>query len=170
MFSNKENTMSNFTFSSEDFKTVHNALCELRSVCERMESVINPDLYNRLTKARDDLSTGLENVYEQDSTAFDSKSNHFCSVQEQLGLSAVWSIYEVTDLNDRHSFPDATQIHYKNHWGQPVTKDVVGATWAALYVAGDAAIRDSGDDHHVFIEHFESSQTDPSVLIMRTGS
>ena len=162
--------MSNFTFSAEDFKTVHNALCELRSVRERLEGVLNPDLYNRLAKAHDDLYRGLENVYEQESTAFDSKSEHYTSVQENLGLSAIWSIYEVANLNDRHPFHGATKVHYKDHWGQPVTKDVVGATWAALYVAGNAAIRDSGDNHHVFIEHFEPSETDSSILIMQTGS
>jgi len=162
--------MSNFTFSSEDFKTVHNALCDLRSACESLDGVLNPDLYNRLTKARDDLYRGLENVYEQESTAFDSKSEHYTRVQEDLGLSAIWSIYEAGNLNDRHPFFGATKVHYKDHWGQPVTKDIVGATWAALYVAGNAAIRDSGDNHHVFIEHFEPSKTDSSILIMQTGS
>ena len=162
--------MSDFTFSAEDFKTVHNALCDLRSVCDRLDGVLNPDLYSKLTKARDDLSKGLENVYGQDSTAFESKSDHFSSVQEELGLSAIWSIYEVANLSDRHPFFGATKVHYKDHWGEPVTKDIVGATWAALYVAGSAAIRDSGDDHHVFIEHFEPSKADPSVLIMQTGS
>jgi hypothetical protein len=162
--------MSNFTFSSEDFKTVHNALCEVRSVCERLEGVMNPELYNKLVKARNDLSRGLNNVYEQESTAFESKSDHFTSVQEELGLSAIWSIYEVDNLNDRHPFFGATKVHYKDHWGKPVTKDIVGATWAALYVAGNAAIRDSGDSHHVFIEQFEPSKTDSNVLIMQTGS
>lgn len=162
--------MSDFTFSAEDFKTVHNALCELRSVCDRLDGVLNPDLYNRLNKARDDLSKGLENVYEQDSLAFESKSDHYTSVQEELGLSAIWSIYEVDNLSDRHPFHSATKVHYKDHWGKPITKDIVGATWAALYMAGSAAIRDSGDDHHVFIEHFEPSKADSSVLIMQTGS
>lgn len=162
--------MSNFTFTSDDFKTVHNALCELRSVCENLEGVLNPALYKKLIKARDDIRAGLNNVYEQESKSFDSKYDHYSSVKEDLGLSAVWSVYEVADLNERHPFEGATKVHYKDHWGKPVTKDIVGATWAALYVAGNAAIRDSGDDHHIFIEQFKPSKADASVLIMQTGS
>jgi len=162
--------MSNFTFTSEDFKNVHNALCDLRSVCDSLEGVLNPALFKKLIKARDGLRAGLNNVYEQESKSFSTKSDHYSAVQEQLGLSAIWSIYEVDNLNERHPFEGATKVHYKDHWGKPVTKEINGGTWAALYVAGNAAIRDSGDDHHVFIEQFAPSKTDATVLIMQTGS
>ena len=100
----------------------------------------------------------------------DEKFDHYDSVRNELGLTSTWSIYEVENLSERHPFQGATKVHYKNHWGKPVTKEIVGSTWSALYVAGNAAIRDSGDEHHTFIEQFVPSKTDAGVLLMTTGS
>lgn len=100
----------------------------------------------------------------------DEKYDHYDSVRNELGLTSIWSIFEVENLSDRHPFQDATKVHYKDHWGKPVTVEINGGTWAALYVAGNAAIRDSGDSHHVFIERFRPSKTDAGVLLMTTGS
>ena len=100
----------------------------------------------------------------------DAKFDHYDAVREELGLSSVWSIYEVENLSERHPFESATKVHYKDHWGKPVTKEINGLTWAALFVAGNAAIRDSGDAHHIYIEQFVPSKTDAGVLLMYTGS
>lgn len=158
------------TLSPADFTAVHNALCEIRSVYERMEGTVSETLTERLGTAIKNMEQGLMSAYAQDDLAFETKNEHYTTVAKELGLSAIWSIYEVDNLSDRHPFFGATKVHYKDHWGKPVTKDIVGATWAALYVAGNAAIRDSGDDHHVFIEDFRPSKEDSSVLILSTGS
>lgn len=160
----------NPTLTAAEFKAVHNALCDIRSIHERMVGVVDRDLTERLAAAIVDMEQGLMGAYAQDDQSFDTKSQHYSDVANELGLSAIWSIYEVDNLSDRHPFFGATKVHYKDHWGKPVTKDIVGATWAALYVAGNAAIRDSGDDHHVFIEDFRPSKEDASVLILSTGS
>ena len=160
----------NPTLTAGEFKTVHNALCEIRSIQEIMTGVVNPSITDRLNAAIKDMEQGLMGAYAQDNESFETKSKHYSEVADELGLRAVWSIYEVDNLSDRHPYFGAVKLHYKDHWGKPVTKDIVGATWAALYVAGNAAIRDSGDDHHIFIEDFKPSKEDSSVLIMQTGS
>ena len=161
----------NPTLTAEEFKTVHNGLCDLDSVIRQLEDVLKPELYAKLARGASEIRIGLASAYDQDDKSFSSKSRHFDEVKASLGLQhSEWSIFEVEDMSARHPFHGATKVHYKDHWGKPVTKDVVGATWAALYVAGNAAIRDSGDSHHVFIEHFEPSKADSSVLIMQTGS
>jgi hypothetical protein len=106
----------------------------------------------------------------QDQINFDSKFNHYDSVRSDLGLDTTWSVYEVDDLNDRHPYLSAVTLRYENHWGSPVEKSIVGATWAALFVAANACIRDSGDNHHTFIEQFSPSKSDASVLLLTTGS
>ena len=106
----------------------------------------------------------------QDQINFDSKFNHYDSVRSDLGLDTIWSVYEVDDLNDRHPYLSAVTLRYENHWGSPVEKSIVGATWAALFVAANACIRDSGDNHHTFIEQFSPSKSDASVLLLTTGS
>jgi hypothetical protein len=62
-------------------------------------------------------------------------------------------------------------VVYRNHWGKnPVSCSINGATWAALWVAANACIRDSGDDHHIFIEDFRPDPEDARTLLLSTGS
>lgn len=159
------------TLTAEEFKTVHNALCDLDSVCRNLEDILKPELYIKLVKARDNIRKGLAGAYEQDDRAFSKKSRHYEGIQSELGLRSIWSAYEVDDLGDRHPFEGADRVVYKNHWGEkPVQASINGLTWAALYVAADACIRDSGDNHHVFVEDFVVDKEDPRTLILQTGS
>lgn len=160
------------TLTAEEFKTVHNALWELDCVTRTLEDVLKPELYTKLARAASTIREGLAGAYEQDNQAFSRKSRHFDEVKAELGLrNSEWSIYEVDNMSDRHPFEGATKVVYKDHWGdEPVECTVNGATWAALFVAADACIRDSGDGHHAFIERFRPSKDDPKTLILSTGS
>jgi hypothetical protein len=163
--------METVTLRGQDFKTVHNTLCELRSIQERLTGVISNDLADRLHSVVKGFEHGLADAYQQDNAAFDAKHDHYNEVREQLGLTTIWSVYDVKNLNERHPFEGATEVLYKDHWGQrAISKPVVGSTWAALYVAANACIRDSGDDHHIFIEQFVADQPQPGVLRLTTGS
>ena len=104
-------------------------------------------------------------------TFTDEKFDYYNQVRDELGLSAVWSLYEVDNLSERHPYQGATTVVYKD-WN--TNKDVVvqinGLTWAALYVAANAAINNSTDEHHIFIEGFTQSSIDSTVLFLSTGS
>ena len=160
----------NPTLTAEEFKTIHNALCELDSVKQTLEDILSKDLYIKLAKAANDCREGLANAYEQDSMAFETKMAYFDRVREELGLSATWSMYEVDNLSERHPFEGATKVVYSAFGSGDQEVAINGSTWAALYVAGNALIRDSGDNHHVFIEHFKQSSVNPEILFMTTGS
>lgn len=156
------------TLTSEEFKQVHNGLCDLRNAIETLEGVLAPELYNRLVKAKAQITTGLVGAYDQDDRSFSSKSAHYESVRGDLGLSAAWSMYEVDDLNKSYPFEGVIKVVYRDHWGEkPVSCTIIGNTWAALYVAANACIRDSGDNHHVFIENFKQ---EGNALVLSTGS
>lgn len=106
-----------------------------------------------------------------DNKTFDERYDHYAAVAKDLRLKSVWSDYKVKDLNDPHPFRGVDRVVYADHWGRkPVSCAINGLTWAALYVAADACIRDSGDDHHVFIEQFRVRKDDPTALILSTGS
>jgi hypothetical protein len=160
------------TISAEEFKTIHNAVCNLDSICHQLEDILKPELYLKLVKARNGIRDGLAGAYEQDHEAFSRKSRHYDEVKADLGIkNSEWSIYEVDNMNDRHPYQGATVICYKNHWGEkPVSSAINGSTWAALWVAANAAIRDSSDEHHVYVEQFRQSQENPEVLYLSTGS
>ena len=161
----------NPTLTADEFKTIHNALCDLDHVKQTLEDILSKDLYIKLAKATSQIREGLANAYEQDNSAFEIKMDYFDRVREELGLSATWSMYEVDNLSERHPFEGATTVVYKD-WN--TNKDVVvqinGLTWAALYVAANAAINNSTDDHHSFIEGFTQSSIDPTILFLSTGS
>lgn len=144
------------TLKAEEFKTIHNTLWAMEY--QSMDA----------KTAAEKIREALSGAYAQESEAFSSKSDHFSSVKEDLGLRTIWSIYEVDDLNERYPFEGIATVTYKDHWGkETVVKPVNGLTYAALYVAADAAIRDSGDDHHVFIERFKQVG---DTLLLTTGS
>jgi len=103
-----------------------------------------------------------------DETTFDQQYKVYDQVRNDLGLTAIWSIYEVADLSKPHTYSGAKYVSYKDHWGKGiVTQAINGNTWADLYVAADRCIRDSGDVHHVFIEDFRKSG---NTLLLTTGS
>lgn len=158
----------NPTLTSDEFKTVHNGLCRLRSIIERLDGFLAPELYKQLVESKNEIRSGLSGAYAQDTLAFDKKYEHYRSVAEDLGLKATWSLFEVDNLNDRHPYEGVENLVYRDHWGsKAITVPINGSTWCALFVAANACIRDSGDIHHSFIEGF--TQED-NTLILSTGS
>lgn len=154
------------TLTADEFKDLHNALCELRYIRSDMEhSMVKID---RVEDVIARFEQALAGAYQQDNDAFSTKSDHYDEVRKGLGLTAIWSIYEVDNLSEPHPFGDVTTVTYETHWGpKPVVKGIAGRTWAALYTAANACIRDSGDDHHVFIEDFKVRG---DTLVLSTGS
>lgn len=160
--------METVTLRGEDFRTVHNTLCDLRSVQERLCGVVSNAVVDQLQNIIKGFEAGLKDAYEQDSSAFDRKMDHYSDIQSENKLRAIWSMFEVSDLRTPHPFTGATAVVYSDHWGPgPVRAPIEGALWVDLFRAADAAIRASGDDHHIFIEQLRPSGTD---LVLQTGS
>ena len=104
---------------------------------------------------------------------FDKKFDYYSSKRESLGLTSVWSIYEVDSLDAPHPFGDEVEVAYvkgRDHWGDKTVAVKAGKTWADLYVAADKCIRDSGDNHHIYIENFIPSSINSKILFLTTGS
>ena len=148
----------NPTLTAEEFATIHNTLWAMEY--DGMDS----------KTAAEKIREALAGAYEQENKAFDTKHEHYSQVKKELGLDAVWSIYEVDNLSERHPFEGATKVIYRAYGSGDQEVAINGSTWAALYVAGNALIRDSGDNHHVFIEQFKQSSINPEILFMTTGS
>ncbi len=163
--------METVILRAEDFKTVHNTLCELRGVEQMLNEVISDSLAAKLHSVIKGFEQGLANAYEQERALFNTKNDHYEAIKSQLDLRSIWSIYEVEDLNQPHPFGDALQIIYEDHWGDgPVVADITGPRWVDLYAAADAAIQCSGDRHHIFIEALNPVAGQPHQLKLTTGS
>lgn len=154
--------METVTLRGEDFKTIHNTLCDLRSLALRMEqSMIKVEEVERIISQ---FESGLEDAYAQDSESFDDKMDYYKAFADQNDLNSIWSVYElpVHGFLQPHPYPsDAFVVYGKGH------VPVLGPTWGDLYRAADCAIRNSGDFHHCFIEGFEVKGNE---LHMSTGS
>jgi len=163
---------TSISITLEDFKTIHNGLCDLRQVCDRLDGVLSNDIYQLLIRARDEIRRGMENAYQQEERDFVGKSRHYAQVRQELGTSdSEWSILTVSNMSDRHPFEGADRVVYQLHWGKkPVSASINGLSWAALWVAANRCIRDSGDSHHVYIERFTPDAEDPRTLVLSTGS
>lgn len=161
--------MQTVTLYSEDFRTVHNTLCELRSLQERVTGVISTELATKLHAIVQGFEAGLKNAYAQDEAEFDRRMDHYSDFKQANQLRTIWSMFEVGDLNEPHPYGQIRSIVYKDHWGpEAVEAAVEGTTWGDLYRAADQAIRSSGDDHHIFIESFQFVKSDQMRLT--TGS
>ena len=165
--------METVTLRSEDFRTVHNTLCELRSLQERVTGVISNELADQLHRVIRGFELGLENAYAQDNAAFESKMDYYSRFQSENGLRSIWSIYELPIhgfLSD-HPYTAAREICYRDHWGEgAVYETILGPTWADLYRAADRCIQRSGDGHHCFIESFQTVADQPHQIRLTTGS
>jgi hypothetical protein len=103
-------------------------------------------------------------------TFTDEKFAYYDQVRDELGLNAVWSIYEVDNLSQPHPYAGATKVIYRAYGAGDHEVAIEGNTWKSLFIAADKLIRDSGDGHHIYIEDFKQSSIDPSILFVTTGS
>lgn len=156
--------------SVEDIKNVHNAKCELMSVLRSMEGIIHPSLYARFESGIELLNKGLKSVYDQENAAYLAFEEHITDVKNELGgMQSVWSLSEVKDLRALHPWPNHRTLSYSG-WGDHVVVHIAGPLWKDLWVAGEEAIQKSGDGHHIFIEAFSQHPSNPTELVLVTGS
>jgi len=163
--------MQTVTLRGEDFKILHNTLCDLRNLVERMDqSMIKTSEFDRIIEG---FQMGLKDAYQQENAQFDSKMDYYHSFQKDNGLKTIWSIFElpIHGFLADHPFKTAREICYRDHWGEePIYETIQGATWADLYRAADRCIQRSGDQHHCFIEGFYPVAKQPHQLRLTTGS
>ena len=154
------------TLTAEEFKVLHNSLCDLDRFSQFKEIA---DIVERIRRV------ALKSAYEQDNLAFETKHDYYREYQELHKLQAIWSVYELDPAKGFDSVDPYTgtgqYIVYDNHWGgSDVVVKIGGPTWGDLYRAADEAIRASGDSHHVFIESFTPIRDKPGHLRLSTGS
>lgn len=139
------------TLTADEFSRIHNALCFANS--ENIEKTVEI------------IRAALTNAYDQERQDFDHKMDYYDRFQAANKLAAVWSIYELEEhgfLKD-HPYPKDVAVCYQGE-----TVPVFGSTWGDVYRAADWAIRNSGDQHHIFIEAFQLKNG--NELHMTTGS
>ncbi len=143
--------ITSVTLTAEEFTKIHNALCFAPN--KGLEATVNA------------IREALAGAYTQEELAFDSKMDYYRRFQEDNKLETIWSIYELEEHGFLKAHPYSSDA-FVCYQGQHVP--VFGNTWGDIYRAADWAIRNSGDQHHIFIEHFELKNGNELHLV--TGS
>jgi hypothetical protein len=143
--------MTTITVSEEDFKTIHNALCDLRGVERRLNDLINESMATKLTKIVERFEQGLKSAYAQDNDAFDRKHDYYNRFRTDNELNAIWSVFSLQEHGflKNHPYEGIDTLVYDGF-----TTPIEGTTWGDLYRAADVVIKQSEDVYHIFIEGF----------------
>jgi hypothetical protein len=152
-----EKKMQTVILKGKDFSTIHNALCDLRLVSDR----VSDDVAREINPIIQKIEEGLRDAYDQDNSQFNNKHDHYRDVQFKNGFESVWSIYELSDLYLPHGYGEDLVVEYNGY-----TEPVEGNTWVDLWRAADKLIFET-DHHHIFIEAFVKKG---SKLQLITGS
>ena len=140
------------TLTAEEFSRIHNALCFAPN--KGLEATVEA------------IRAALSSAYRQEEQEFDRKHDYYRQWQDENQLRAIWSIYDIPmhGFLSNHPWPSDVFVCYQGGWHVPV----FGPTWGDVYRAADWAIRNSGDEHHIFIEGFELRNG--NELHLTTGS
>ncbi len=139
------------TLTAEEFSRIHNALCFAPN--KGLEATV------------DAIREALAGAYRQEEQDFDRKMAYYNRFKDENRLETIWSMYELEEHGFLKSHP-YTSDAFVCYQGQHVP--VFGSTWGDIYRAADWAIRNSGDQHHIFIEAFELKNGNELHLV--TGS
>lgn len=156
------------TLTPEEFTKLHNALCHLSNSANAVAQLGHEKDAEAIAEEVEVIRALLKPAYDADEKEFTKRLEHFRAEGAEFDAATAWSMYEVEDLNTESTFPEAKSVTYKSHWGghTPVVP-LTGTTWLHLFIAADAAIRQSGDMHHIYIEAFTQ---EGDTLILHTGS
>lgn len=104
-------------------------------------------------------------------TQRDSHVQYCAEIAQQNGLRhSTWSISD-TMFTEPHPYPGARMLQYDGTGDvDGIFRPIEGPTWFDLWKAADAALGQSADKAHRYIEDFDPDEADPTVLHLITGS
>lgn len=155
------------SLSRNQWRDVHNALCEIESQTRGIFDVLKHG--TQLRDAVSNLRSALAPAYEQEERQWDQRFTYCDNIKLHNGFDAIWSAEDV-DFSAPHPFAADAVLEYRDHWGnnRDTVYPIAGPTWLDVYRAADQAIRASGDDHHIFIEILRPGPN--NTVLLSTGS
>ena len=111
-----------------------------------------------------------ERYYKAERAHWDEWYAYVDRKKEELNIRhSVWSIRDV-NFDEQHSWSNMKYVETSGWEEVSIIKEIHGDKWSDLWQAADAALGESTDKHHVFIETFYSSKEQEDKLIMSCGS
>ena len=160
--------MNNFIIRSDEIKDIHNGLCHLQNVIDRLEDALSPHVIKELRKAKSEIEKGFESARDQSDRHWDTANKFFEKTREDLRYTSVWSIYEkYDDMHKTAFFLEEGSVLVHENFSVPLPTG--SRTWFDMWRAAEEAIFAVGGDH-IFIESFTQSSINPKIILLGTGS
>lgn len=148
--------------TNEELSSLESMSWKLHSLRRCLEGFASDGILSELDELIDLHRQGLGRLRQED----DARSELLREAWDLEGFRSVWSATELGLPHDETPYTAAQVLVYHAD-DITVEQPIRGNTLRDLYEAADAAIRQSGDGHHVFIEAFTP---EGNQLNLHTGS
>ena len=147
-------------------------LRELNTLYQTLEGVAHPHITHKIQELSEKIQTELEPVFKKENEDWDKNWKALEEIKSENKLRSVWSISKVKadDLNSKT--PVIEEISYESWGPEQVHKfdKPVKITWLEFWKIADNLIKNSQDDHHIFIEQLAPVKNKPGKFKLITGS
>lgn len=162
---------NDIAINREQQKNLHNARCYFKQFEYKYSEIFGKEVLRDFKQAMKYFIEAHDPIRLIEDTRAEDRFNHYEAMRQYYGLSAVWSMTEYDRLDD-NTDRDIKTIKYYNVI-VPVVKrpEHPWLRWTDVYEACDKAIKQSGDEHHIFIEYLHREDSDPEgQYTLSTGS
>ena len=156
--------------SDNKVQALRTIMQELFGIEQQLCGVVHPQISDKINSLHKLALSAISEELEQENKDWETNQKALDEISSANKLRSVWSVTEIDHTKMQDTAPEMTEISYES-WGptqvhkfdKPTTP-----TWLELWQIGDKLIKQSGDDHHIFIESFK--EVAPGKFKMWTGS
>ena len=160
------------SLNRKQFTELHTALCYIYNHSDNLKRTSGT---SPIDKEIEQCFNVLRPAFDEATQLSDAIGNYWDGVKSTNAFRTIWSIYDIAvneegevqmpDCNSNHCYPEDATLKYEG-----VVVQGMGKTWLDLYRICNQLMMDSEDYHHVFIEGFRKSKTEPNTYYLVTGS
>jgi hypothetical protein len=163
------------SLTNEQIKQLESIYPMLSSVIRSLEPVVKKSVMDEIVAIKEIVSNVFKVQWKEEADEDDQEYKRLSKISKQEKFKSVWSISEVkaAQLDTSFSEKNVKGIVYES-WGdkKEVSFGKAGKkmTWMDMWREADKLMRQSGDDHHIFIEDFNEVKDKKGYYSLSCGS
>lgn len=153
--------------TKEQYEKIDSLTSDLHSIIYRTQELVHPDITNTLISMQSKLNQALHDIREIENNSFEKNWKELADIAKNNNFQSRWSVEEVSSEKMSKQVPlKIKTIQYQGNTFKVKAK----LTWLELWKIADQIIKNSGDEHHIFIENFEPINPTTGAFKLNTGS
>lgn len=154
-------------YQSINLDDLDSSYVDLYHLTKKLKDILHPDIVNQLESITHRLHQALDAKNNYDENKEDILYTKCDELAKQHQFTSIWSIsISPDDFSQPFSDQIVRSVSYKGMTIE-TNKEV---TWLGMWIYADKLIKQSEDKHHIFIEDFVESETQPGHYKLLTGS